>query len=311
MGSAIELTSVGVSEAELDRAAGIAFGLAEQWEIRLSRFRPQSELTRLNGAAGEATLVSREFLTVLDAALDGHRRSGGRYDPTVLPALVALGYDRDFAEVRSGSSRGRAGREPSLGLADLIEIDRSAGTVRLPRGCALDFGGIAKGMFVDRLADRFTSWPGGSINAGGDLRVWGIPPEGERWVIGLEDPFAQGQDCSLISVLAPDAAAVATSALNRKVWKVGAEQHHHVIDPRTGRPVRGKLISATAVAGDLRTAEIATKALLVADGRGESLDPVDAAGAVVIDMSGMLLCVPGWNPDAFAIYPLDSQTRSA
>jgi thiamine biosynthesis lipoprotein ApbE len=166
-------------------------------------------------------------------------------------------------------------------------------------------------MFVDRLAERFASWPGGNINAGGDLRVWGVPPDGASWVIGLEDPFARGQDCCLISVLTPAAGAVATSALNRKVWQVGAEHYHHVIDPRTGRPVRGQLISATALAEDLRTAEIATKALLVADGRGEPLDPVDSAGAVVVDMSGTLLSVPGWNPDAFAIYPLDSQTRSA
>jgi thiamine biosynthesis lipoprotein len=200
---------------------------------------------------------------------------------------------------------------PEPGLVERIAIDRRAGTVTLPPGCALDFGGIAKGIFVDRLVERFAAWPGGSINAGGDLRVWDEPPDGDRWVVGIEDPVDADRERCLLSILDPAAGAIATSAMNRHVWQRGTERYHHLIDPATGLPVLGRIVSATALAPDLATAEVATKALLVSGGRGMSLNPADASGAVVIDVTGTLLVVPGRFPDAFAIHPLDSDGRAA
>ena len=84
--------------------------------------------------------------------------------------------------------------------------------------------------------------------------------------------------------------------MNRHVWQRGTERYHHLIDPATGRPVLGRIVSATALAPDLATAEVATKALLVSGGRGMSLNPADASGAVVIDITGTLLAVPGRFP---------------
>jgi thiamine biosynthesis lipoprotein len=192
-----------------------------------------------------------------------------------------------------------------------IQLDRGERRIFLPAGVALDFGGIAKGIFVDRLAERFADWPGGSINAGGDLRVWGEPPDGEHWVVGIEDPLDASRERCLLSILDSAAGAIATSAMNRHVWQRGTERYHHLIDPATGLPVLGRIVSATALAPDLATAEVATKALLVSGGRGMSLNPADASGAVVIDVTGTLLVVPGRFPDAFAIHPLDSDGRAA
>jgi thiamine biosynthesis lipoprotein len=304
MGSRIELVAVDIPEPEMDAAAAYARTFAEEWEELFSRFRPQSELSRFNAAAGSPAPVSVEFLTVLDAALAAHRRTGGLFDPSILPALAGIGYDRDFREVRSHPRPAHA-VAPQPGLIEQIEIDRATRTVILPPGCALDFGGIAKGIFVDRLAERFAAWPGGSINAGGDLRVWGEPPDGDCWVVGVEDPFDATRERCLISILDGRAGAIATSAMNRHAWQIGAERYHHLIDPATGRPVLGRLVSATALAPDLQTAEVATKALLVSAGRGEPLNPADASGAAVIDVAGTLLSVPGRNPDALAIHPLD------
>jgi thiamine biosynthesis lipoprotein len=307
MGSRIELVAVHIPELEMDAAATSAQAFAEQWEALFSRFRPQSELSRLNAAAGSRMPVSTEFLAVLDAAVEAYQRTGGRFDPSILPALNAIGYDRDF---REGQFLAHA-VEPVPGVIEQIEVDRAHRTVTLPPGCALDFGGIAKGIFVDRLAERFAAWPGGSINAGGDLRIWGEPPDGDHWVVGIEDPFDATRERCLVSILDGRAGAVATSALNRHAWQIGAERYHHLIDPATGRPILGRLVSATALAPDLQTAEVATKALLVSGGRGEPLNPADASGAVVIDVVGTLVYVPGRYPDAFAIHPLDPARRAA
>jgi thiamine biosynthesis lipoprotein len=310
MGSRIELVAVNIPEPEMDAASIQAQAFAEHWEALFSRFRPQSELSRLNAAVGAPLLVSTRFLTVLDAALAAYDQTGGLFDPSILPALAGIGYDRDFRDVRAHPGPAHT-VVPTPELIEQIEIDRASNTVTLPPGCALDFGGIAKGVFVDRLAERFASWPGGSINAGGDLRVWGEPPDGDCWVVGIEDPFDAERERCLISILDSSAGAIATSAMNRHAWQIGEERYHHLIDPATGRPILGRLVSATALAPDLQTAEVATKSLLVSGGRGEPLNPANASGAVVIDVAGTLLSVPGRNPDAFAIHPLDPARRAA
>ena len=310
MGSRIELIAVGISAAVADQALAAARDVAETWEERFSRFRPLSELSQLNEAAGRPMPVSAEFLAVLDAALQAYERTGGLFNPAILPSLTALGYDRDFRELRAHSEPARR-VVPEPRLIERIAIDRRAGTVALPIGCALDFGGIAKGIFVDRLAEQFAGWPGGSINAGGDLRVWGEPPDGEHWVVGIEDPLDASRERCLLAILDPAAGAIATSAMNRHVWQRGTERYHHLIDPATGRPVLGRIVSATALAPDLATAEVATKALLVSGARGQSLNPAEATGAVVIDVTGRLLPIPGQGPEAFAIHPLDSDGRAA
>lgn len=312
MGTDIDLIAVGCPDTELDRATIQAIELAEEWENTFSRFRPTSELSLFNTSGGLPTTVSEQFLAVLMAALAGYRRTGGRFDPSILSALSAAGYDRDFQEIGSRYLGTKTVALPvfSWRFAD-IEINQEGRTVRLPDGIKLDFGGLAKGMFVDHLATHFSYWPGGAINAGGDVRVWGEAPDGDAWVIGVEDPFDPSRETCQIFVLGPEAQAIATSAMNRKVWFVGHDRYHHLIDPQTGQPIAGTIASATAVALDLKTAEIATKSLLISAARGESLFLADASSAVLINDVGTPLVVPGRYPDACAIHSLDSKTGAA
>lgn len=311
MGSRVELTAIGLSEDEAATAAEVAARFAEEWENHFSRFRPASELSRLNAASPAGMTVSSVFLDLLLASIDAFRRTGGLFDPSILPALAGLGYDRDFGDVarRDVVSTGKA---PQVaGLMEEIEIDLRSRRVKLPSGCQLDFGGIAKGIFVDRLAERFAAWPGGCVSAGGDLRVWGESPDGEHWVVGMEDPFEPSAERCRIAIEASGAAAVATSAMNRRVWWTGSERLHHLIDPATGRPVLGQLASVTALAPDLATAEVATKAILVSGGRGEALRLADASGAVVVDVTGRLAHIHGRQPHAYSIHPLSSSGLAA
>lgn len=306
MGSSVELTSVGLPEETIDEAAAFAAEFADEWENRFSRFRPESELSRLNRSGAAGTVVSPAFLELLDAAIDAFQRTGGLFDPSILPALSSLGYDRDFNALKQGEATEHEIDPRPAALMAEVRIDRRRRRVTLPPGCQLDFGGIAKGIFVDRLAERFNSWPGGSVSAGGDLRVWGEPPDGEHWVVGIEDPFDAAEEAVRVTVTAPEAAAIATSATNRRVWTRGGERLHHLIDPATGRPVLGHLVSATALAADLATAEAATKAMLVSGGRGGPLRLADASGAVVIDVAGKLALIHGRHRHAYSVHPVSS-----
>ena len=101
MSTSIALTGVGVSDRALARAAGAARRLAEEWEQRFSRFRPDSLLCRLNAANGQPFSADETFLALLETAAAAVRRTAGRFDPSVLPALEAIGYDRSIDQVRA------------------------------------------------------------------------------------------------------------------------------------------------------------------------------------------------------------------
>lgn len=263
MGSTVDLTLVG------DRATAAAWRLAEalaaEWEATFSRFRPDSELSRLNAAAGRPVPVSARLYDAVAAAVAGSRSSGGLFDPTILPALVALGYDRDFQEIDVTKQIALAGIAiPGVGG---IALDPLARTVTLPAGVALDLGGIVKGLYADALAEMLADWPAGVVSAGGDLRAWGDGPSGDGWLVGVEDPRDARRDVARLRVRG----GVATSGTNRRSWRHGDVEVHHLIDPRSGLPGERTLCSVTVVAPTAASAEVAATALFLAGGAAGAL----------------------------------------
>ena len=292
MSTTVALTGVGVSTQEVAHAVVLGEELARWWERLFSRFRADSQLSRLNAANGQPIVVDDAVIALLDFAAHAVEHTGGRFDPSILPALEAVGYDRSIEQIRLTSTAWRAPR-PAAGLVGWrrVRVDRARREVMLPAGMRLDFGGLAKGAFVDRLAMEIAEWPGGCVDAGGDLRVWGIPPDGERWVIGVEDPTDPGHDLMRVEIAGAEAAGVATSATNRRRWLAGGKPVHHLINPRTGVPLAGQLSAVTVFAASVAAAEVATKALMVAGNAGESLDPGDAALAILVFADRPVRCL--------------------
>ena len=122
--------------------------LFEAWGEALSRFRPGSDLSRLNRSAGRPARAAPLLLQVLEAALAAARATGGAFDPTLGRQMAAVGYDRPFGPTLSGAP-GHAGSSRPGGGWRRVALDRGRGTIALPTGVALDLGGIAKGMAVD------------------------------------------------------------------------------------------------------------------------------------------------------------------
>lgn len=297
----VEVTILGngVTNADVSAAAALGRSLAEVWELEFSRFRPESTLCRLNAAEGRPLEVTSRFLDMLDAAQVGVRATDGRFNPAVLGALEAAGYDRTFAEVSGRAIASRSGW-PSMVHADwdAVEIDRDASTVRLPAGMRIDLGGIAKGGFVDALADALRDWPGGMIDAGGDLRVWGSANDGP-WAIAVEHPGHLEEDLLLAEIVQPRrAGGVATSGTNRRQWTTENGTAHHLIDPVTGSPVVSDHASATAFASSCVAAEIATKALMIGGAAGVL---GDLARGLVLDADGRVLLDCGTAPESVRI----------
>lgn len=290
LGTTVTLTGIDVTGDAFRAALADARALVEAWEDCFSRFRPDSQLCRLNAAGGASVSVDAPFLDLLATARDAAIRTGGRFDPSILPALEAAGYDDDFDRVRARATAVARPAIPAAGVAAwrAVRVDRERGEAVLPAGMRIDLGGIAKGAFVDRLAERLAGWPGGCVDAGGDLRVWGRSPAETGWIVGIEDPARPETDLAAVIAAPPLCAAVATSAPNRRRWTVGGEFRHHLIDPATGRPLALPVASVTVLAPTAATAEVATKALLVAAARGETPDLLDATLAATVDHDGRL-----------------------
>jgi thiamine biosynthesis lipoprotein len=231
----------------------------QRLEAVLSRFRPDSELSRLN-EAGEGR-VGQDLLEVIELAVQARAASGGRFDPTVHDAVVAAGYDRSF-ELLDGSP----GASMRARTGGAVAIDRAAGRVALEPGYRLDLGGIAKGWAADRALGVLASAGPALVNAGGDLaaagRVWPIAVEaaGGAITLGLED------------------GGVATSGRDRRTWGADGEARHHLIDPVTGLPAEGDVSTVTVAAGSAAEAEVLAKTLFLAGDANRALDEAELAG---------------------------------
>jgi thiamine biosynthesis lipoprotein len=218
-----------------------------------TRFSPSSELSLLNAKGSRK--VPRLLGEIVEEALAGRERTSGLFDPTVHDAVVAAGYDRSFPEfVTDPTALDLASRQCGGGVTvtgDLVELDP---------GVRLDLGGIAKGAAVDRAHARLAEVGPCLVDAGGDIRVSGT------WPVAVDG----GPTLELTD------AAVATSGRDRRQWRAGGAELHHLIDPATARPAVTTTLRATVVAATAIEAEILAKAaFLGAD--------VDAPHVIVLE----------------------------
>jgi len=256
-------------------------GLFEEWEDALSRFRPGSELSRLNDRAGAPVRVGPILLAVVEASLAAARATGGLFDPTLRHELVRMGYDSTFEEIEAGAPMSTV-RPKGGGAWRRIAVEGSAGTITLPAGGGLDVGGIAKGMAVDASLDLLSALGADAalVSAGGDLAVRGLPHGRRAWPVLVGDDV-DGPVVPLVR------GALATSGTARRRWKQGGVERHHLVDPETGEPAAGGLSRVTAAGGTCRAAEVGATAAFVA---GRRLGPMVLAR---LGLAGMLVTDAG------------------
>jgi thiamine biosynthesis lipoprotein len=233
-----------------------------------SRFNPESELNRVNAAAGRPVRVSPVFAEMLGLALDAARETGGLVDPTLGAELEAAGYVTDFSALEE-SAHPPGTIEPRQRVAvRLVE-----GCVVAPKGVRLDLNGVVKGRTVDdALALLHTQ---GFVSAGGDLAVRGT------FVAALP----HGGTISLVR------GALATSGTDRRRWLRGGRVQHHLIDPGTGAPASSPWEQVTVCGLSCVGADVAAKAAFLLRSAGPAwLDVrglpgrfVTSAGDVVVN----------------------------
>ena len=274
-------------------APGVVEEVFRGWETSLTRFSPESELSRLNGRPGEEVPVSDLLFQVVETALLAARATRGVFDPTMLRQIEDLGYDRTFSEVARSPRPSRPAPSPG-GAWRRVKLDREQGTVRLPVGAGIDLGGIAKGMAVDAALRRLDEMgvEVAAVNAGGDLAVLGVAPGLDGWPVAVETPEGPW-------VVTLREGALATSSTSHRRWWQGGVVRHHLIDPRTGLPATGEVLSASVAAPTCAEAEVAAKtALILGVASGSAfLSRAGLRGLLVLDGGRRMLAGP-WTEES-------------
>ena len=268
----------------------------EAFDRSCSRFRPDSELCALNRAAGTWVEVSPLFLDAVAAAIRAAELTDGDVDPTVGEALIALGYDRDFSQLRGRTQPARVSLARVPGWRS-VSVDAATSSVRLSKGVVLDLGATAKALAADRAALAAADAAGCGVLASmsGDLAVAGPAPDG-GWRVRVTDDHrsdigAPGQWITLIS------GGLATSSTTTRRWSNETGEAHHLVDPATGQSVHSPWRTVSVTAASCLDANIASTAAVI---RGLPAEPWledHQLPSRLVSHDGTVRHVAGWPRD--------------
>ncbi|PWV98464.1 thiamine biosynthesis lipoprotein [Paenibacillus cellulosilyticus] len=299
----------------MSEAVELAVDWYEEVEQVFSRFRPDSELSRINRTAGSGApvMISSMMRDVLQLTLWYQQTTGGIFSPFVGGSMNKAGYDRSFELLsRVGMSRELLDDDIHDNVEQVVDIKRAYDgrmqspmvldiamqSVQLVPGTQLDLGGIVKGWATAKLSQWLCMRYGiraGLVNAGGDLHAWNDGNGEPIWRIDVQDPIA-GDDGTIYRMMGQG--AVATSGTLGRQWRTGQGVAHHLIDTRTGCPSRSGIVQCTVSGPDLIACEVWAKTICI---QGEAalqrmtsqLPP--SYDALIIDQQGMLRYTgPAW-----------------
>lgn len=293
LGTRVEL--VVDDPAVLDAAVTLARRVLDDVDRTCSRFRPDSDLSRANAAAGRRVHVDPVLVDALEAALWAARVTDGLVDPTLGAVLRGLGYDRTFRLVVSTA----AGHGPAAlpaphpaGAWRALQVDPD-GAVMVPTGCALDLGATGKAFAADLIARRITERIGGGavVSVGGDVAV--SPLDGAQWPVAVgEQPGDPATETVSIGE-----GGLATSTVLRRRWTRDGVDVHHLVDPRTGRPADTAWRTASVAAASCVAANTASTAAILLGDRAPAWLRDHDLPARLVSRDGAVLRTPGWPAD--------------
>jgi FAD:protein FMN transferase len=269
-----------------------------------SRFRPDSEIRALTAASQAATgliatsqapvTLSPLLAEAVAAAIRAAQLTEGDVDPTVGAAMNAIGYDRDFTQIRPD---GPPLRLTARSVPGWQHLRLDGNRLIMPAGVELDLGATAKAWAADRAAARIADRTGTGVlvSLGGDIAVAGRVPEA-GWRIRVQDVTGDPADPAEgpYALIAIRAGGLATSSTKARRWRRGGDVLHHILDPRTGLPAEPVWRTVSVAAGTCLDANAASTAAII---RGRDAVPWLASHrlpARLVDARGAVFTVAGW-----------------
>ena len=279
-------------------------------DLQASRFRPDSELSRIHRSGGGLFFLSDGLAEAVAVALAAARWSHGLVDPTVGSSLVALGYDRDFAAL-ANSDDGRCGPQPQP-APGWGSVRLEGRFLYLTPDVQLDLGATAKALGSDRAVraalGRARSGTGVLVSLGGDIAVGGAPPV-NGWPVLVADDADEAAAGPHLQVVRLERGALATSSVNTRRWRQGGLNRHHIVDPAVGLPAAGPWRSASVAAWSCAEANAASTAALVAGPAAEAWLESTALPARLGAHNGAVRLFGGWPEDDGGLIELSGSLR--
>ncbi len=286
MGGTAVITVVDGTDDMLDRA----IVLADRCEALWSRFLPLSDISRLNNSGGDTVDVDALTLVLIEAMRAGVAETGGAFDPTLLPAVVDVGYTASSSAPDLTTELAPWARA----AGDLADITIEGHSVRMPRTLTLDPGGIGKGLAADLVCAQLIEdgAAGAMAQISGDIVVAGRAPDSHAWRLGVEDPFYEGDYRSIVRL---GAGALVTSSQLKRRFTTSRGERHHLIDPRTLDSAVTDVQTVSVIASTGARAETLTKPGFLRD-PSDFLDWLPSVGAagLIIDRDGRALTSTNW-----------------
>lgn len=287
LGTEVRLIVVTDDIRQGDKALRRAAEDLESTEQALSRFRPGSDLSRLNR---DGTLLAAErLLAAIKASARAYERSDGLLDPRVISSLEAFGYADSLPQ-------GDVGKVVAPGALEPVDmrrwIEEDTGRVTLPPGIRLDLAGVGKALAIGWAAMQLAGHAGLLVDVGGDIVALGHDEHEGLWRIAVRHERVVGE-------FSGNSLAVATSTTTMRAWKAGGRRAHHLIDPRTGAPAESELLFATVSAPTILEADLVAKLLIL--GGKEAMENLDeGCRAVITDKTGKTTFLTGRQSEVMA-----------
>lgn len=233
-----------------------------------STYIASSEVSQLNKhTQQQAQIRSQEFIELLSEALHISELTQGAYDITVAPLVNLWGFGPDFKEDDVPKSEQINQALNNVGYEKILVDSRQGSIKKLNPSVYLDFSSIAKGYGVDKVAELLetNNHLNYMVEIGGEIRVRGLNPQGDKWRIAVENPDSAGK--SIYKVLNVSDIAIATSGDYRNFFEKDGIKFSHTINPTTGQPVQHNLASVTVLSQSSATADAWATAFMVLGGK--------------------------------------------
>lgn len=284
MGTKFFCLLVGADKAICDSV----YELAKDLEAKWSRFLSDSEVMQLNNNPDSMHPVSDATLRLVSEMKLGFELTQGLYSGNILGELI----DLSFARSRSNPENVTSWNAQAKTSADLsnVDIDLDTKSVCVPRGVALDAGGIGKGLAADLMSDYAMQLGamGVAVFAGGDVAVKGMAAGAAGWKINISDP---NDAAKVINSVSLSRGGLATSS--PMGWKSGSA--HHIIDPRTHKSAESDVLQVTVISQNASQAEVLAKMCVIL-GTQEGISRIDSLGvaALIVDKTNQVHTSKNW-----------------
>ena len=284
MGTLVSITAVGPTTQDANQAINAGFEEIKRLEQLLSNWIPESELSRVNAAAGRnPVIVSPETMTVVRRSLQVAEMTDGAFNIAIGPAIAAWGVS---AEPRIPAADELEALKPLMNL-DAVHADVWERTIYLEKaGMRIDVGGIGKGYAADQavMAMKKSGAVAGVVALSGDIKTFGRLPEGKKFSIWIRHPRKEG---AMLAEIDLQDEAISTAGDYERFFEQEGIRYHHILDPHTLQPSRGcQSVSVIAKEG-IWADGLDTGIFVMGADRGmELVEQLEDVEAIIVDRAG-------------------------